>query len=128
MNKLTRREFIAISFIPVLALKAPGCSAPPSHAPDLIALSSAIDAPASPAGETPATIGECPECCCLGAITCPACDGTGMWTEASESAGLYQREAARANGHCAWCDECGEAACPDCLGRGGQEIRSARID
>lgn len=30
-----------------------------------------------------------------------------MWTEASESAGLYQREAARALDHCAWCKQWG---------------------
>jgi hypothetical protein len=68
--------------------------------------------------------GECPECRGLGRITCPACDGTGMWTEASESAGLYQRESARAAGHCAWCNEWGEVACPSCDGGGGGVISS----
>ncbi|MBZ5514236.1 MAG: hypothetical protein LAN62_05225 [Acidobacteriia bacterium] len=61
---------------------------------------------------------ECPECRGLGRVTCPACDGTGMWTEASESAGLYQRESARASSRCAWCDEWGEATCLRCGGLG----------
>jgi DnaJ-class molecular chaperone len=51
-------------------------------------------------------------------ITCPACDGTGLWTEASEHAGLYQRESARASGHCAWCNEWGEVNCDACDGLG----------
>ena len=60
----------------------------------------------------------CPECGGWCRMICPACDGTTMWTEASESAGLYQREAARRAGHCAWCDEWGEVLCPECEGMG----------
>jgi DnaJ-class molecular chaperone len=69
--------------------------------------------PIAPPGEN-----ECSDCRGLGAITCPACDGTGMWTEASEFAGHYQREAARAIGHCAWCDDWGEVRCQRCEGIG----------
>jgi hypothetical protein len=61
---------------------------------------------------------ECRECQGWGRTTCPACDGTGCWTVASESAGLYEREAARRLGHCAWCDEWGEAECTSCNGVG----------
>jgi hypothetical protein len=61
---------------------------------------------------------ECQECGGLGAVVCPACDGTGRWTEASESAGHYQREAARKLGSCAWCNDSGEAQCQECEGTG----------
>jgi DnaJ-class molecular chaperone len=63
---------------------------------------------------------ECRECRGLGVITCPACDGTGLWTEASEFAGLYQREAACASGNCAWCNEWGEIRCHECEGVGAE--------
>lgn len=65
-------------------------------------------------------LGECAECRGLGAVICPACDGTGRWTEPSESAGLYRREAARSLGHCAWCNESGEASCSKCEGSGSE--------
>jgi DnaJ-class molecular chaperone len=61
---------------------------------------------------------ECTECRGLGSITCPACDGTGLWTEASEAAGLHSREFARVHGHCARCSASGESACPVCEGSG----------
>jgi hypothetical protein len=61
---------------------------------------------------------QCPECGGLGGTVCLACDGTGLWSEASESAGLYERERARRTGHCAWCDERGEAECTLCCGKG----------
>ena len=71
-------------------------------------------------GDTPleTEFAECPECHGLGWIVCPACDGTGRWTETSESAGLYQREAARLLGRCAWCNEWGEVGCLECEGVG----------
>ena len=98
--------------------KVAACAAAPVNDAGLSALSVAGDTSASPANEGLATSEQCPECRGLGALTCPACDGTGMWTEASESAGLYQRETARATGHCAWCDEWGEVVCPECEGAG----------
>jgi hypothetical protein len=82
-----------------------GLSAPPSHS----------DAPAALAEELAAG-DECPGCGSWAAITCPAGDDSGMWTEASESAGLYQREAACALDHCAWCNEGGEVQYPACEG------------
>jgi hypothetical protein len=60
----------------------------------------------------------CLECCGLGRTFCLACDGTGLWSEASESAGLYEREWAERTGRCAWCNEWGEAECTLCDGRG----------
>jgi DnaJ-class molecular chaperone len=77
-----------------------------------------------PRAEPSLSFQECPECCGLGRITCPACDGTGLWTEASESAGNHQREAARASGHCAWCNEWGEAECTMCAGNGFVQKRN----
>jgi hypothetical protein len=61
----------------------------------------------------------CPECGGgLGPKYCQACDGTGLWSEASESAGLYNREWARKTGKCAWCIEGVDAVCTLCEGRG----------
>jgi hypothetical protein len=51
-------------------------------------------------------------------VSCWACDGTGIWNAASESAGLYQREAAQRGGYCAWCDGTGEVECRFCEGTG----------
>jgi len=115
MNKLSRREFFAITSLPILVAKAAASAAAFGHD---VGLSAPPSVGESYAVEEYATSRECPECNGLGAITCPACDGTGMWTEASESAGLYQREAARASGHCAWCNDWGEAVCMDCDGTG----------
>jgi len=118
MDKLTRRGFLAISCIPIVVLEAAARAAASSNDAGLSVLNSAMDTPDLAVDEGFATSEQCPQCGGLGAITCPACDGTGLWTEASESAGLYQREAARATGHCAWCNDWGEAMCPDCSGIG----------
>jgi DnaJ-class molecular chaperone len=115
MNKLSRRAFFIIASIPFLVAKAVASAAAISHHTGMSLPPSAEDGSAV---EGYATSSECSACRGLGAITCPACDGTGMWTEASESAGLHQREAARASGHCAWCNDRGEAVCMDCSGIG----------
>jgi hypothetical protein len=111
----SRREFMAGLLGAGLAPRLP-VEVPPRRA--------AVGAPAPSAvggfEASPSDVwrGECTECRGMGMITCPACDGTGMWTEASESAGLYQREAARRTGHCAWCNEWGEVVCSGCDGSG----------
>ena len=118
MNKLTRREFFAFSCLPFFVPKAVARAVALSHDAVLSVPFHAEDAPGLNAVEALAHSGDCPECRGYGRITCPACDGTALWTEASESAGLYQREAACAYGHCAWCNESGEAVCQNCLGLG----------
>jgi len=62
----------------------------------------------------------CPECWghIWGKVTCHACDGTGLWTEASECAGFYHRDAARPAGLCARCFGEGEIECTRCFGTG----------
>jgi hypothetical protein len=83
MNKLSRREFLAISCIPILVPKAAARAAAFRNDAGMSVPSSASGAAASHPGEALATSDQCPDCRGLGAITCPACDGTGMWTEAS---------------------------------------------
>lgn len=117
VTQLSRREFFSIPLASLFVQKA---AAPPRHAG--LALPTALPHIAShdPTGER-AWLGageECPDCRGLGLITCPACDGTGRWTEASESAGLVRREAARQAGRCACCNEWGGVACPTCDGIG----------
>jgi hypothetical protein len=118
MTNLSRREFIGISFFPALVRKVAGVrlaihDADPSHE----SLPESVDfPPATPMGLPGEN--ECSECRGLGMIICPACGGTGMWTEASELAGHDQREGARAIGHCAWCDDWGEIRCWRCEGIG----------
>lgn len=107
---LTRREFL---LLPCLALAAVGLGTERIYARVPALRDSPTAREADPSAATP-HLEECSECRGIGRITCAACDGTGMWTEASESAGLYQRQPARASGHCAWCDEWGETACPNC--------------
>lgn len=51
MSKLTRREFFAISCIPILVPKAVACAAATGHDADLSVPWSASDAPASHPGE-----------------------------------------------------------------------------
>ncbi len=111
---LSRREFLLLptAAFAVACLAKTADGVPSAELGELTAGRDALPSEAALSFE------ECPECRGLGRITCPACDGTGLWTEASESAGLYQREAARASGHCAWCDECGESLCYRCAGRG----------
>jgi hypothetical protein len=70
--------------------------------------------------------GSCLECGGLGKMTCPACEGTGLWTEVSEHAGLLQREAARPAGWCAWCGQGGEVQCTRCDGVGDQGFQPTR--
>ena len=112
---MSRREFLLLSSVAFAPLGA-GSMAKTSTA---ASTSGEVDSGGEvPRSEPPLSFQECPECGGLGRITCPACDGTGMWTEASESAGTYLRESARASGHCAWCDEWGEAACLRCEGVG----------
>jgi hypothetical protein len=119
MSKLSRREFMAISLTPLLpgaatlhgvaANTGGGTLNPPPLAPDLSTDDSFDGVGAG---------SECLSCSGVGVVTCPACDGTGMWTEASENSGLYQREAARSLGHCAWCNEWGRVTCKTCDGTG----------
>ena len=116
MDKLSRREFLALSITPFFVPATAAIAAASSHVDGLPVDPQSSDAPAAQPDEDFAVDYECPECDNWGALTCPACDGTGMWTEHSESAGLYQREAARALGHCAWCNEWGEVECPECEG------------
>jgi hypothetical protein len=61
---------------------------------------------------------QCSGCGGFGSTVCLACDGTGLWSEASNSAGLYERRWAEMTGHCAWCNEWGRAKCALCDGRG----------
>lgn len=117
VTQLSRREFFSIPLASLFVQKA---TASPRHAG--LAFPTALTHIAShdPTGET-AWLGagqECSECHGLGFITCSACDGTGRWTEASESAGALQREAARQASRCAWCDELGEMVCSWCEGLG----------
>lgn len=119
MTYLTRREFISITFAPLLVGRAVARATAFPHTFEP-ALPSALENPASQPEALLAGSEECPECRGLGAVTCPACDGTGLWNEASESAGFYQREAARATGHCAWCNEWGEIGCRKCEGSGSK--------
>jgi anaerobic selenocysteine-containing dehydrogenase len=119
MNNLSRREFLALSFTPVLVPAVGAFAAASSNDAGLSILPPSSDATAAQPEEDFAIVDVCPGCGGRGGITCPACDGKGMWTEASESAGLYQREAARSTGHCAWCNDWGEAECPDCEGMAG---------
>lgn len=49
-----------------------------------------------------------------GVVLCSACEGTTRWTEISESAGQYQREAVRLSERCPFCNEWGEAVCTTC--------------
>lgn len=116
---LSRREFLFVCLGP--ALVGPAIAVSALAGPQTQTAKPAEGASASGAG---LDFVECAQCRGLGRITCPACDGTGMWTEASESAGLYQREAARTSGHCAWCDESAEAACAVCCGTGAQTDHS----
>lgn len=113
MQRQSRREF----FSTVVALFA---GKPLLHAfltPPLADCTFVLD-PVRSGPTLSDAIEDCPECAGFAKLVCPACDGTRMWTEASESAGLYQREAARHAGHCAFCDEWGEAICPQCEGTG----------
>jgi hypothetical protein len=117
-STLSRRDFLILSSVVCASARGGMASASPAL------LSNELrprlhDLPS--AGEK--LFEECPQCGGLGRITCPACDGTGLWTQASESAGLYQRESARASGHCAWCDEWGEVDCTAC-GRTGSILRA----
>lgn len=112
MQDVTRREF----------LLGIGCVVP-----GLALLSAAANTQTEPRPGTDGGIDrakddiswqECAACNGLGRITCPACDGTMQWTEASERAGLHQREAARRVGRCAWSGEWGEKLCLECAGVG----------
>lgn len=114
-GSLSRREFLLVSLLPAF-MGTVGRGQ--TSARVLLAPEQATGAGQGQSVDLEASWQECLECRGLGLITCPACDGTGLWTEASESAGLYQREAARTSGHCAWCNEWGEAECSDCLGTG----------
>ena len=117
MTHLSRREFFSVPLASLLVGKAP---ASPHYA--RLAFPSPVThgLPHDPTEEAAwHSAGEiCPECSGLGLLTCPACDGTGRWTEASESAGVLEREAARQAGRCAWCNEWGEAPCSYCEGSG----------
>lgn len=114
MTKLSRREFIAIPFVPILV--GSGAAFPLRANFPVPSLQKTPGCPPAPEDSLLSEPEDCPACHGLGRITCQACDGTRMWTEASESAGLYQREAARRADHCAWCDEWGEIICPECEG------------
>jgi len=114
VGKISRRQFLILSCASALAPGLMASEAPRSVHPEADPGFSETPDPLA----APAFPDECPECRGLGMINCPACDGTGMWTEASETAGLYQRESARTSGHCAWCNEWGETACPSCDGLG----------
>ena len=118
-HSLSRRDFLGLSVaLPLFPLAVRASAAVAEHAPH-------ASEPAESAATPPKMdFAECPECRGIGIITCPGCDGTGMWTEASESAGLYQREAARTSGHCAWCNEWGEAECTVCQGVGQLKLDS----
>lgn len=110
---LSRREFFFVCLAPALV----GATAA-ANAPDGSQTEAGTAESRASAGAAGLAFHECPECRGLGKITCSACDGTGLWTEASESAGLYQREAGRATDHCAWCNERGEGVCRRCEGAG----------
>jgi hypothetical protein len=111
MTKLSRRQFFASALAPfaVGTILAP-LRCPPAESPDP-ASDAALDQEGLPDATEP-----CKDCDGWGRLICPACDGTGRWSDASESAGLHQREAARSANHCAWCDEWGEIQCPQCEG------------
>jgi hypothetical protein len=107
VGKLSRRRFFINTLAP-LTVGEPALQVLLNN--PLVESATHASDPALPEG--------CPECDGWGRMTCPACEGTTMWTEASESAGCYQREVARRADHCAWCDEWGEIMCPECEGFG----------
>jgi hypothetical protein len=118
---LSRREFFSISLAPLIVRKAAACAVASLHGAGLMSPSPVARVSAQQATERAAWLGTsegCSECRGLGLITCPACDGTGRWTKASESAGPLRRETARQAGRCAWCNEWGGVACPTCDGVG----------
>lgn len=122
-GSLSRREFLLVSLLP--AFMGTGGRGQTS-AGVLLAPEQATGAGQGQSVDLEASWQECGECRGLGVITCLACDGTGLWTDASENAGLYQRESARASGHCAWCNEWGESLCGHCAGRGVVAARPRR--
>ena len=113
MTKLSRRRFFASALAPLTV----GIFRAPLHCPPAESPAAASDA-ALDQGRLPDATEPCKECDGWGRLLCPACDGTLRWTQASEYAGLYQREAARLADRCAWCDEWGEIECPRCEGMG----------
>src|ERR1035441_9275056 len=115
MLQVTRRQFLINTLAPLVVGK-PALQALLNR--PLVESRPYASDPAPPEEEPYGAGDGCPKCQGGGKLICPACDGTGRWTEASESAGLYQREAARHAGHCAWCDEWGEIMCPECEGMG----------
>lgn len=111
MEGMSRRGFLLLSALSCSVGVLGLCPLAPSNALNRESLAT------EESGRMP-SLDLCPDCQGWGRITCPACGGTGVWNEASERAGLLQREAVLTSGHCAWCNEYGEAECDRCSGSG----------
>ncbi len=111
---------------PVLVPVAATRTGASTHNATLSALPSSNDIADAQPEEELAAGDECTGCGGWGAITCPSCDGIEMWTEAGESPGLNQRDAARTLEHCACCIEWGEVICPDYVEVRGESRQRTR--